>query len=120
MSDILDVEPRPTNAAPTTGAARHIEAAAPRVAIVGATGAVGEALLDCLAKRNFPLGGLTLRGRENSKPQPADLIGDENSKVEEDVKKGEKYAIMLQGKITRKVVKQTVRVWVTVLWLRED
>ncbi|KAF8890704.1 hypothetical protein BD779DRAFT_1438161 [Infundibulicybe gibba] len=28
--------------------------------------------------------------------------------LDEDVKKGEKYAIMLQGKITRKVVKQTV------------
>lgn len=28
--------------------------------------------------------------------------------LEEDVKKGDKYALMLRGKITRKVVKQTV------------
>jgi DNA-directed RNA polymerase len=29
--------------------------------------------------------------------------------IEEDVKKGEKYAIMLAGRVSRKVVKQTVR-----------
>jgi DNA-directed RNA polymerase len=31
--------------------------------------------------------------------------------LEEDVKKGDKYATMLHGKITRKVVKQTVSGW---------
>ncbi|MFC0407324.1 aspartate-semialdehyde dehydrogenase [Roseomonas elaeocarpi] len=63
MSDILDLDaaaPRDTQEAPDTGAFRRIEAAAPRVAIVGATGAVGEALLDCLAARRFPIGELRL------------------------------------------------------------
>ena len=62
MSNILDAAQRPAggSAAPATGAFRRIEAAAPRVAIVGATGAVGEALLDCLAARGFPVGDLRL------------------------------------------------------------
>lgn len=34
--------------------------------------------------------------------------------LEEDAQKGEKYAILLQGKITRKVVKQTVSLFVYV------
>ncbi|MCQ1850589.1 aspartate-semialdehyde dehydrogenase [Neorhizobium galegae] len=37
-----------------------LSAATPVVAIVGATGAVGVELLNCLAARNFPLGGLKL------------------------------------------------------------
>lgn len=41
-------------------APRRRMAAAPVVAIVGATGAVGVELLQCLAARNFPLGSLQL------------------------------------------------------------
>ena len=39
---------------------RQVEAAAPVVAIVGATGAVGAELLRCLEQRGFPLGKLKL------------------------------------------------------------
>ncbi|MDB5369566.1 MAG: aspartate-semialdehyde dehydrogenase [Roseomonas sp.] len=39
---------------------RHVEAAAPVVAIVGATGAVGVELLRCLEERGFPLSSLRL------------------------------------------------------------
>src|SRR5690606_5715440 len=45
---------------PLRSSSRHIQAANPVVAVVGATGAVGVELLHCLEARNFPLGGLRL------------------------------------------------------------
>ena len=38
----------------------------PRVAIVGATGAVGTELIACLQQRRFPLGGLRLFASQRS------------------------------------------------------
>jgi aspartate-semialdehyde dehydrogenase len=45
---------------PSTPSFRQIEAEAPTIAIVGATGAVGVELLRCLEARGFPLGRLVL------------------------------------------------------------
>ncbi|WP_254070296.1 aspartate-semialdehyde dehydrogenase [Acidisphaera sp. L21] len=45
---------------PTMAPSRQIPAAAPTVAIVGATGAVGVELLTCLEARGFPVGRLRL------------------------------------------------------------
>jgi aspartate-semialdehyde dehydrogenase len=44
----------------------QVSAAAPVVAIAGATGAVGAALVHCLEVRGFPLGGLKLLASERS------------------------------------------------------
>ncbi|MEW6640226.1 MAG: aspartate-semialdehyde dehydrogenase [Pseudomonadota bacterium] len=56
--------------------------AAPVVAIVGATGAVGVELLTCLAARNFPLGGLRLLASARSAGKTLPFRG-ENLTVEE-------------------------------------
>ncbi|MGO4715037.1 aspartate-semialdehyde dehydrogenase [Bradyrhizobium sp. 2TAF24] len=56
--------------------------AAPVVAIVGATGAVGVELLTCLAARNFPLGGLRLLASARSAGKTLPFRG-ENLVVEE-------------------------------------
>jgi aspartate-semialdehyde dehydrogenase len=48
----------------------------PVVAIVGATGAVGEALLQCLEKRAFPLGGLRLLASARSAGRRLPFRGD--------------------------------------------
>lgn len=45
---------------PAVAPQRLIASATPHVAIVGATGAVGVALLECLAARGFPVGRLSL------------------------------------------------------------
>ena len=45
---------------PTTTPAPHSRLSAPHVAVVGATGAVGEEFLRVLAQRDFPIGRLTL------------------------------------------------------------
>lgn len=52
--------------APAAQVFRQIQSATPTVAIVGATGAVGVALLECLEARGFPLGGLKLLASERS------------------------------------------------------
>jgi aspartate-semialdehyde dehydrogenase len=54
---------------------RQVEAAAPVVAIVGATGAVGVELLRCLEARGFPLGGLKLLASPRSAGKTLDFKG---------------------------------------------
>jgi aspartate-semialdehyde dehydrogenase len=54
---------------------RQVEAPAPVVAIVGATGAVGVELLACLAARGFPLGGLRLLASARSAGRTLDFAG---------------------------------------------
>ncbi len=51
--------------------------ASPHVAIVGATGAVGVELLDCLARRDFPLGGLRLLASPRSAGRTMSFRGKE-------------------------------------------
>jgi aspartate-semialdehyde dehydrogenase len=54
---------------------RQVEAKAPVVAIVGATGAVGVELLHCLESRGFPLGGLKLLASPRSAGKTLDFKG---------------------------------------------
>ncbi|EHM03533.1 aspartate-semialdehyde dehydrogenase [Acetobacteraceae bacterium AT-5844] len=54
---------------------RQVEAAAPVVAIVGATGAVGVELLRCLEARGFPLGGLKLLASARSAGKTLEFKG---------------------------------------------
>jgi aspartate-semialdehyde dehydrogenase len=62
--------------------ARRISAANPVVAIVGATGAVGVELLECLKARGFPLGGLRLLASARSAGKTMSF-GDQQIMVEE-------------------------------------
>jgi len=55
---------------------RQVEAKAPVVAIVGATGAVGVELLRCLESRGFPLGGLKLLASPRSAGKTLDFKGE--------------------------------------------
>ena len=55
-----------SSTAPAPAAARRSRDSAPHVAIVGATGAVGEEFLRVLHQRGFPLGRLTLLASERS------------------------------------------------------
>jgi len=55
---------------------RLVEAKAPVVAIVGATGAVGVELLRCLESRSFPLGGLKLLASPRSAGKTLDFKGE--------------------------------------------
>ncbi len=52
-------------------------AQAKHIAIVGATGAVGEEMLACLAERNFPMGELTLLASARSAGQKRTFRGEE-------------------------------------------
>jgi DNA-directed RNA polymerase len=56
--------------------------------------------------------------------KPSDVYSYVGAMVEEviakDCEKGEKYALMLKGKITRKVVKQTVSRVIPVLWISSE
>lgn len=54
---------------------RQVEAKAPVVAIVGATGAVGVELLRCLESRGFPLGGLKLLASPRSAGKTLEFKG---------------------------------------------
>ncbi|WP_249122875.1 MULTISPECIES: aspartate-semialdehyde dehydrogenase [unclassified Bradyrhizobium] len=67
---------------PDSAASPRRMPAAPVVAIVGATGAVGVELLTCLAARNFPLGGLRLLASARSAGKTLPFRGD-NRVVEE-------------------------------------
>lgn len=49
----------------------------PHVAIVGATGAVGQEMMDCLAERDFPLSSLTLLASARSAGQKRSFRGQE-------------------------------------------
>ena len=49
----------------------------PRIAILGATGAVGEVLRECLAERNFPAGDLVLLASERSAGRSLPYAGEE-------------------------------------------
>ncbi|MFZ6761617.1 aspartate-semialdehyde dehydrogenase [Pseudoroseomonas sp. WGS1072] len=60
---------------PAEAAFRQVEAAAPVVAIIGATGAVGVELLRCLESRGFPLGGLKLLASPRSAGRTLDFKG---------------------------------------------
>ena len=51
------------------------------VAVVGATGLVGQAIIDCLIERNFPMGSVRLLASERSAGQSL-LVGDDTVVVE--------------------------------------
>ncbi|EUB97026.1 aspartate-semialdehyde dehydrogenase [Rhizobium sp. CF080] len=68
---LIDLE----NLAP--GQSIGLSTATPIVAIVGATGAVGVELLNCLAARNFPLGGLKLLASARSAGKTVEFKGTE-------------------------------------------
>ncbi len=68
---LIDLE----NLAPNQSAGLSI--AKPVVAIVGATGAVGVELLNCLSARNFPLGGLKLLASARSAGKTVEFNGAE-------------------------------------------
>lgn len=82
-TDSSPASPRP-KAIPSTGPARTAKpaTAAPIVAIVGATGAVGVELLRCLDVRKFPLRGLKLLASSRSAGKTLSFKG-ENLVVEE-------------------------------------
>jgi aspartate-semialdehyde dehydrogenase len=77
MLNTVEPNPAAANAAEVLAAApfRQIQAAAPVVAIVGATGAVGIELLRCLEARGFPLGGLRLLASARSAGKVLDFKG---------------------------------------------
>ncbi|MBP2557723.1 aspartate-semialdehyde dehydrogenase [Neorhizobium galegae] len=68
---LIDLE----NLAP--GQSIGLSTATPVVAIVGATGAVGVELLNCLSARNFPLGGLKLLASARSAGKTVEFNGTE-------------------------------------------
>ena len=47
----------------------------PRVAVVGATGAVGEVMRQLLAERSFPLSSITFLASERSAGKPVEFAG---------------------------------------------
>ncbi len=60
-----------------SGLSAGLSTATPVVAIVGATGAVGVELLNCLSARNFPLGGLKLLASARSAGRTLTFNGEE-------------------------------------------